>query len=135
MPINYPVTDCLQTHLINEQLTQLFAHKYVCGLPVPRLLPVRLLSVLCKSAESNGDRPAWMDCLFKKVIIFTAHSQLTKSSICSRRGFSWLYVRSFIMCLTGGVLLLNLCNFPCGIVSFQFRTLHLNYQQGGHCVC
>ena len=95
MPTNYPVTDCLQTHLINEQLTQLFAHKCVGGLSVPRLLPVRLLSVLCKSAESNCDRPALMDCFCKKVIILTAHSQLTRSSICSRLGFLWLHVRSF----------------------------------------
>ena len=73
MPINYPVTDCLQTHLINEQPTQLLAHKYVCGLFVPRLLPARLLSVLCKSVESNGDKQAWRALPFKKMIFLTAH--------------------------------------------------------------
>ena len=95
MPKNYPVKDCLQIHLFNEQPTQLLAHKFVCGLPVPRLLPARLLSVLCNSVRSKADRQAWMDCLCKRMIFLTAHSQPTRSSICSRLTFLWLHVRSF----------------------------------------
>ena len=95
MPINYPVTDCLQTHLFNEQPTQLLAHKYVCGLPLPRLLPATLLSVLCNSVRPKADRHARVAYLSKMMIFLVPHSQFESSPICSRLAFLWLHVRSF----------------------------------------